>query len=253
MSLYQNTNIEGMPQTSDLFKQPPPKEDCPICFLQLPSLGRGYRYMSCCGMIVCSGCLFANSNLNIDLCPFCRALPPMGSREVTNERMNTRVQVNDPHAIFNLASHYDLGTGGFPLDHVKAFELYQKAAELGNIDSYVCIAHYYYHGQGVQRDMKKAKYYSELAAMKGDKQTRYNLGAHEYNAGNMDRSLKHFLIAAGGGYSSSLTMIKELYMEGHATKDDYARALQAHQSYLDEIKSVQRDEAAAFDDKYKYY
>ena len=33
----------------ELFRQPPPPEDCPICFLQLPSLLKGYRYQSCCG------------------------------------------------------------------------------------------------------------------------------------------------------------------------------------------------------------
>ena len=30
-----------------LFKQPPPDEDCPICFLTLPSLHTGSKYKSC--------------------------------------------------------------------------------------------------------------------------------------------------------------------------------------------------------------
>ena len=28
----------------ELFKQPPPKEDCPICFLRIPTLHTGYKY-----------------------------------------------------------------------------------------------------------------------------------------------------------------------------------------------------------------
>ena len=44
-----------------------------------------------------------------------------------------------------------------------------------------------------------------------------------------------------------------MYMHGDATKDDYIKALQARQAYLDEIKSGQRDEAAACDDDCKYY
>ena len=49
-------------------------------------------------------------------------------------------------------------------------------------------------------------------------------------------------------------MIRQFYVNGHATKDDFAKALQAYQKYVDEIKSVQRDEAAAFDsDEYRYY
>ena len=44
-----------------------------------------------------------------------------------------------------------------------------------------------------------------------------------------------------------------MYKNGHATKDDYAKALRAHQAYLDEIRSDQRDEAAALDKYFKYY
>ena len=42
-----------------LFKQPPPKEDCPICFIRLPMLKTGCRYMTCCGKDICSGCAHA--------------------------------------------------------------------------------------------------------------------------------------------------------------------------------------------------
>ena len=43
----------------ELFKQPPPKEDCPTCMLLLPSLFTGYKYRACCGKIICSGCIQA--------------------------------------------------------------------------------------------------------------------------------------------------------------------------------------------------
>ena len=36
-----------------------------------------------------------------------------------------------------------------------------------------------------------------------------------------------------------------MYKNGYATKDDYATALHSYQSYLDEIKSDQRDQAVA--------
>jgi len=40
--------LDSMSIVSDeeLFKQPPQKEDCPICFLQMPSLETGYKYKS---------------------------------------------------------------------------------------------------------------------------------------------------------------------------------------------------------------
>ena len=150
-----------------------------------------------------------------------------------------------------------LNTGkyGLPQDYAKALELWHRAAELGYAPSYYSIGAAYYCGDGVgvERNEKKAVHYFELAAMGGDVIARYNLGVIEFNAGNMDRALKHHMIAVGMGKSNSLEKIKLLFMSGDATKDDYAKALQVYQANLVEIKSPQRDEAAAFDDAYTYY
>ena len=76
----------------------------------------------------------------------------------------------------------------------------------------------------------------------------------EVSLGNKDRALKHYMIAARDGSKKSLENIKSLYSNGHATKDDYATALRDYQAYLDEIRSDQRDEAAAYDvEDYGYY
>ena len=109
------------------------------------------------------------------------------------------------------------------------------------------------NGEGVERDEKKAVHYWELAAMGGQVLARHNLGVFENLAGTMDRALKHFMIAAGSGYYDSLENIKQMFMNGDATKDDYAKALCVYQKNLVEIKSPQRNEAAAADDDYKYY
>jgi len=69
----------------------------------------------------------------------------------------------------------------------------------------------------------------------------------------MDRALKHYMIALKGGYADSLKYIQLLYSNGHVTKEDYATALRSYQAYLSEIKSKQRDEAAAADDCFRYY
>ena len=53
-------------------------------------------------------------------------------------------------------------------------------------------------------------------------------------------------------YADSLKQIKRLFTEGHAAKDDYTKALRLYQAYLDEIRSDQRDKAAAGDEDYKY-
>ena len=61
------------------------------------------------------------------------------------------------------------------------------------------------------------------------------------------------MIAVGSGYHGSLEQIKQFFLNGDATRDDYANALQAYQAYLEEIKSDDRDKAAAFSDRFKYY
>ena len=53
------------------------------------------------------------------------------------------------------------------------------------------------NGRGVERDMKKAKHYWELAAIGGNVRARYNLGCLEENTGKMRIALKHYMIVAG--------------------------------------------------------
>ena len=116
------------------------------------------------------------------------------------------------------------------------------------------ICNSYYHGdEGLAWDEKKAKHYYELAAVGGNAMPRYNLAKSEEEAGNTDRELKHYFIAVGMGDNLSLKSIREMYMLGEATKDDYMKGLRIYQAYLEEIKSPQRDETAAFDDICKYY
>ena len=76
---------------------------------------------------------------------------------------------------------------------------------------------------------------------------------HEQKAGNIDRALKHYMIAVKGGYGDSLKQIKRLFSNGHATKKDYTTALRSYQEYLGEIKSAQRDQAVAVNEECRYY
>ena len=237
-----------------LFKQPPQKnEDCPICFLRLPNLDTGKRYNACCGKMICSGCILAViMTTGKNMCPFCRALAPTSNEDAV--RMNKkRMDVGDNVAMHNLGCNYAEGVKGLPQDMDKALELWNRAGELGHVGSYFNIGLCYRNGEGVERDMKKATHYYELAAMGGDTNARHNLGYAEIRAGNMDRALKHVMIAVGSGNNHSLKTIQQMYKDGHVTKHDYANALRAYQIYLSEIQSDDRDKAAAFDDECKYY
>ena len=163
------------------------------------------------------------------------------------------MEVGDAEAMYDQGCCYSEGLHGVQQDHNKALEFWHRATELGHSLSYYNIANSYYNGRGVGRDEKKAIHYYELAAMGGHPTARYNLGCFEDEAGNMDRALKHHMIAVGFGDNGSLENIKQMFMSGDATKDDYAKALRVYQTYLLEIKSPQRNEAAAADKIYKYY
>ena len=241
-----------------LFKQPPPAEDCPICFIRLPTLNAGTKYYACCGKVICSGCSFAplydNQGNEVDIikqneCPFCRTVAPKTDEGIV-ERVQKRVEVNDDdaHAIYNMGNYYFIAK-----DYTKALELWHRAGELGHAKSYQTIGAAYDNGEGLEFDKKKARHYYEQAAIGGDVEARCNLGFQEGKAGNMDRAIKHFMIAVGSGCPESLGMIQKMYRNRKATKDDYTAALQLYQAYLGEIKSPQRDEAAAALENYRYY
>jgi len=242
----------------ELFKQPPPLEDCPICFTRIPLLETGSYYYACCGRTICSGCIQApvydnqGNTVAEKKCAFCRTPFPKSVKEEV-ERYKVRVEAGDPIAIYNIGNSYRNGVYGFPRDYTKALELYHRAAELGSARACNDIAYAYVRGEGVEVDEKKAEHYYELAAMKGNGTARHNLGITESYEGNMDRALKHLMIAVGGGHAQSLERIKDLYSKGHITKDDYTEALLLYQAYLDEIKSPQRDKAAADDEDCRYY
>ena len=237
----------------ELFKQPPLNEECPICFLTLPWLETGKRYQSCCGKIICSGCIHAGvTTTGKNMCPFCRALAPKSDEEVI-KRMQKRVEMGDAEAIRNLGGYYVEGIYGLPQDWGRSLELWHRAAELGYTTAYHSIGLCYYEGRGVERDEMKAKHYWELAAMGGNTSARYNLGIFEERAENYNRALKHYMISVGSGSNDALKRIKQMFSNGHATKDDYSKALLSYQSYLGEIKSDQRDKTAEYSVNYKYY
>ena len=73
----------------DLFKEPPPGEDCPICTLPLPLNNSETSYKPCCGKIICMGCCCAVKTAdNRCLCPFCGTPAPTTSEEVIKRLKN---------------------------------------------------------------------------------------------------------------------------------------------------------------------
>jgi len=242
---------ERVAELSDdkLFKQPPPNEDCPICYLRLPIDFDQFKYQSCCGKMLCRGCVHAHSvtaaDTEIYTCVFCRTEDPSTNEEEI-ERMKKRVEANDAWAMFNLGCYYQYGMIGLRQDHAKALELFHKSAKLGNPFAHNNVSNYYRKGGIVIKDTRKVMYHEQLAAMAGDLRARYSLGCDENNAGNMDRAYRHWMIAANDGWDSSMKAVQQGYKSGFVTKDDYAKTIRAYGNSIKEMKSDDRDRYATF-------
>ena len=228
-----------------LFREPTPCEECPICFLPMPLNLSQSAFESCCGKLICNGCIYAmreTGGENMKLCPFCKT-PNAKSQEEEVERIKKLMKKGNAYAFYQLAWYYRDGIRRLPQDMARANELCLRAGELGCAEAYYNLGIRYENGRGVEVDKKKAKHYYELAAINGSIESRHNLGCAEYEAGNYQRAYKHFIIAARAGCKESLDVVKGGYTVGIVTKDEYANTLRAYQKSQDEMKSEARDKA----------
>ena len=150
-----------------------------------------------------------------------------------------RVKKNDPVATTAMGKkHYN------EIDYVRAAEYWTKAAELGDVKAHVGLGILYRNGNGVEKDQEKAVYHFEQAAIGGHPDARHNLAAHEMDNDRIERAAKHFIINAYLGDDVSLKHIKDLFVEGVVSKEDYAAALRGYQAAVDATKSAEREKAA---------
>ena len=110
----------------ELFKDPPSKEDCEICFLPMTYAQTTHvrKTMPCCGKIVCIGCVTAANEQILkktikSCCPFCRMALPRTSNEFV-KRLKNRMELLDAEAFYELAMKYDKGSMGLRQDTNKA-------------------------------------------------------------------------------------------------------------------------------------
>jgi hypothetical protein len=218
--------------------------ECPLCFLPLPLDPSKSVYMGCCSKIICKGCDYANRNRETEegmqqRCAFCRNPAPKSEEEVLKRTME-RVKKNDPVAMWRMGKkHYTKG------DYGKALEYFTNAAELGDVDAHASLGNLYEQGLGVEKDVKRAVYHLEKAAIDGHHAARGLLGFQELDNGRFERAAKHFIIAANLGCDSSLKAVKELFMQGVVCKEDYAASLRGYQAAVEAAKSAEREAAEA--------
>jgi TPR repeat protein len=227
-----------------LFKDPPPKEDCPICCLpmpvnlisciSLPPAGLNLRlppgnifsvpvydfamaneglasedmkhYYECCGKSICRGCAhsFMQSG-NGGTCPFCKT-ERIGKTFVEREERveELRKRVEANDAV----AMYVLGTY-YDVGRGGLLRDRTKAnklfAKAAELGS--SNAHFSLGGYYFDEgggDLKKAKIHYEAAAMLGHDQARFYTGMMEFNSDKKERAVKHWMIAASAGHCKAM-------------------------------------------------
>ena len=253
-----------------LFKDPPPKEDCPICFIPMPSkliccvslppatissvpindfvdANEGLanlsseQYYPCCGKSICRGCIhsFVSSD-NINNCPFCKSERTGKTHEEKAQEMMKRVEANDASAMCELSLYYHEGHGGLQQDQERAIELLIRAVELGSTYAHFLLGNIYDKGGY----LKKTKFHLGAAAMAGNEVARYNLGAAEAmsNSGNKKYAMKHYMIAASSGCFKSMNILIMSFEQGIIVcRDEIDSTLTAYNKSCVEMRSEARD------------
>ena len=250
-----------------LFNDPPPNDDCPICFLPMPRrliccislppatifsvpiydyaeanedlAGEDMeKYYPCCGKNICAGCEFSFNKADNDKCPFCNSDRADKTDEEMVAEMMKRVEANDAGAIFQLGNNYHHGHQlGFQQDREKAMDLYARAAELG-LGKAHCNLGLLYHEGG---NMKKAKFHLEAGAMSGQEVARSKLGLMEAKSGNMKRAVKHWKIAASAGNFTPMHNLLLAFKGGSVSRDEIDSTLTAYNNACAEMRSDARD------------
>jgi len=249
-----------------LFKDPPPKEDCPICFLPMSTtiiscaslppatilsvpiydfakanemLAKEdtETYYSCCGKSICRGCSYSNiMSGNKDKCPFCNSEGGKTDEERVEQIMK-RVEADDAASICMLASQYYRGQLGLQRDQTKAMELYVRAADLSSSSAHYFLAKHCHEGGA----LKKAKFHLEASAIAGNEIARHNLGIKEDNSGNIERAVKHWTIGASAGGYKAMHHLRLCFEKGYVSRESIDSTLAAYNSSCAEMRSEARD------------
>ena len=263
-------NLEEELEGADLFAPLPPTEDCAICLVPLSRLVANSTYFTCCGNMICTGCVGENEasikKQNEEksagkkvafTCPFCRELPPTQGDEIVRQ-LEERALKKDYHALRNLGDILMDGDWGLPKDELKALDYFIRAVERGSPDACTNIAVIYSGDHGISKDMERKDLFQIVGALRGCVIARHNMGKSEYDSGNHEIGIRHWKIAAEAGSQLSLNKLKGIYnadgkMSGKEfiSKECMDSLYRVCHDAQEEVKSEERKKHGRDDDKMK--
>ncbi|GES93565.1 kinase-like domain-containing protein [Rhizophagus clarus] len=167
-----------------------------------------------------------------------KVLNYLNNQNITLQELNDLLlnNQNNPNYIFLLGEFSYLGIGT-DIDKKKAFELYQKAADLGNADGINNLGDCYLDGIGTDIDKKKAFELYQKAADLGDASGIYNLGYCYLDGIGTDidkkKAFELFQKAADLGNAKGIIGLGYCYQHGIGTDIDRKKAFELYQKAAD--------------------
>ena len=132
-------------------------------------------------------------------------------------------------ALMNLAKKHYYGIG-IAKNPVRAFKLYLKAAQEGDVDGMFIVGGLYMQGQGTAVNQKEAFYWLYQAALNGrsSKESQRILGQFfllgQNVPQNYEEALHWYELAAMGGDAEAQSELAYLYFTGQFVQRDYEKA-----------------------------
>ena len=248
------------PSTED-----PQDDECVLCCYPLPLKPIERTYKSCCGEVICLGCIIAEERVliigeNVEkpiqgskeeewefgtmltseqscVCPFCRAEPPTNDTEMLKRLWRQIDDYNDANAMNMLGGYYMEGTHG-PTQNLKnGEELLKRSYNLGHPDAANNL--YAYYSDYVPNPVL-AKKYLEGGVKRGSAACMNNLGNIAFKSGNYAEATRLWMTAARSGDATVLRNLIYCYQAGLLSKDDLATTLRAHKATIDKGKNESR-------------
>ena len=137
-------------------------------------------------------------------------------------------EVVDSTPLYLLGKQYYNGDG-VVCDYAKAYEYYQKAAYLGNVNAMMAIGDLYFDGDGVEQDELKAKEWYLKAADLGNSEAMNTVGDLYYSGNNpkedFPMALEWYLKAAELGNGEAAENIGNLYRNGYGVEKSIKDAM----------------------------
>ena len=114
---------------------------------------------------------------------------------------------------------------------------YARSADLGFSTAHGHLGVIYDEGG----DMKKMRYHYEAAAVAGNEVARFDLGCMEFNDGNMERAIKHWIVAASAGHYQVMRHLNLCVEKVHVSRKSIDSTLAAYNYSCAEMRSKARD------------